>query len=139
MKFRYFDHTADAMFESYGKTMDEAFANAGLAMFNILTDISKVEAVKSFAVKVSADTLKKLLFDFFDELLFLLDTEHMLFSRFDNLKIKGEEGSYSLECTAFGDLASKYETHGDIKAPTYNEMSIKKTESGVIIRAVVDI
>ena len=46
MKFKYFDHTADIMFEAYGKTLEETFCNAGLAMFNILTDIRKVKAVK---------------------------------------------------------------------------------------------
>ena len=138
MKFKYLDHTADVMFESYGKTIEQAFKNAGLAMFNILTDITKVKQLKRFAIKVKADTLEKLLFDFFDELLFYLDTELMIFSKFENLVITKNKG-YELNCIAVGDLASNYDTHGDIKAPTYNEMEIKETENGVTIRAVVDI
>ena len=136
MKFKYLDHTADVMFESYGKDLEEAFSNSALAMFNILTDIIKVDQKRHFKIAVKADTKEKLLFDFFDELLFYLDTEHIIFSGFRDMKIK--EG-YELTCTAYGDLASNYDTHGDIKAPTYNEMSIKETDSGVVIRAVVDI
>ena len=135
MKYRYLDHTADAMFESYGKNIEEAFVNSALAMFNILTDITKVKAVKTFEIKVKADSYEKLLFDFLDELLFYLDTEHMLFSQFD-VKITNK---YELFCSASGDLASNYDTHGDIKAPTYNEMSIKENSDGVVIKAVVDI
>ncbi len=138
MKFKYLDHTADAMFESYGKDMEEAFCNAALAMFNILTDITKVKAIKKFEIKVKADSYEKLLFDFLAELLFYLDTEHMLFSNFD-VKITKLRDNYELSCFASGDLASNYDTHGDIKAPTYNEMSIKETDDGVVIRAVVDI
>ena len=138
MKYKYLDHTADAMFESYGKDMEEAFVNSALAMFNILTDITKVKAVKKFEIKVKADSYEKLLFDFLGELLFYLDTEHMLFSKFDNMKITKTD-VYELSCTASGDLASNYDTHGDIKAPTYNEMSIKENSDGVVIRAVVDI
>ncbi len=139
MKFKYLDHTADAMFEAYGKNMEEAFANVALAMFNILTDITKVKAVKKFEIKVKADKLEKLLFDFLGELLFYLDTEHMLFSQFDNMKITKVDNKYELSCSASGDFAKNYDTHGDIKAPTYNEMSIKETSDGVVIRAVVDI
>ena len=107
-------------------------------MFNILTDITKVKTKKAFKINVSADTPEKLLFDFLDELLFYLDTEHIILSEFD-LKINQEGKHYKLSCTASGDLASNYETHGDIKAPTYNEMFVKKTDSGYTIRAVVDI
>lgn len=139
MKYKYLDHTADAMFESYGKDMEEAFVNSALAMFNILTDITKVKSEKKFEIEVKANSYEKLLFDFLGELLFYLDTEHMLFSKFDNMKITKVDNKYELFCSAIGDLASNYDTHGDIKAPTYNEMSIKETDDGVIIKAVVDI
>ncbi len=134
MKYKYFDHTADAMFESYGKTIEEAFENAALAMFNILTDIKKVKAKEKIEFQIKTDTNEKLLFDFLDELLFYMDTEGLLFSKF-NVKINKK----SLKCTAKGDKAINYKTHGDIKAPTYNEMKISKTEKGYKIRAVVDI
>jgi SHS2 domain-containing protein len=139
MKFKYFDHTADAMFESYGKTIEEAFINSGLAMFNIITKIDKVKAVKSFEIQIRADTYEKLLFDFFDELLFYLDTEHIISSKFENMKIERRGSHYELFCKVSGDLAENYERHGDIKAPTYNEMSIKEDKKGWVIRAVVDI
>ena len=139
MKFKYFDHTADVMFEAYGKTIEEAFCNAGIAMFNVLTDIAKVKAVKSFNIEVKADKHEKLLYDFLDELLFYMDTEHMLFSEFKEMKITKENDVYTLSCVACGDLASNYDTHGDIKAPTYNEMLIKETSEGFVLRIVVDI
>lgn len=139
MKFRYFDHTADVMFEGYGKTIEEAFSNSCLAMFNILTDIKKVKAKRSFEIKIKADKLEKLLFDLFDELLFYLDTEHIIFSSFEKMKIAKIGKDYNLSCIASGDLAQNYEKHGDIKAPTYNEMSIKEGKTGWTIRAVVDI
>jgi len=139
MKYKYLDHTADAMFECYGKTLEELFANAGLATFNLLTDIIKVKQIKSFKIDLSSNKLEKLLFDFLDELLFYLDTEHMLFSDFKNIIIKENNGEYTLSCTAIGDVASNYETHGDVKAPTYNEMVIKKTNKGFSAVVVVDI
>ncbi len=139
MKFKYFDHTADAMFESYGKTIEEAFENSALAMFNLITDINKVKAVKKYQVRIKADKLEKLLFDFFDDLLFHLDTEHIIASKYENMKIAKKGKFFELNCSVSGDIASKYDRHGDIKAPTYNEMSIKETKEGFVIKAVVDI
>ena len=42
-KYDYFDVTADIGFYAYGNSLDEAYENAGLAMFNVITDISKVK------------------------------------------------------------------------------------------------
>ena len=42
-RFEYFEATADIGFKAYGKTMDEAFENAGLAIFNIISDTDDIE------------------------------------------------------------------------------------------------
>ena len=55
------------------------------------------------------------------------------------MKIEKKKELYTLKCTALGDFAANYETHGDVKAPTYNEMSIKEEKGKFTIRAVVDI
>ena len=39
LKYDYFDVTADIGFYAYGKSLEEAYENAGLAMFNVITDI----------------------------------------------------------------------------------------------------
>jgi len=139
MQYKYFDHTADVMFEAYGKDLEETFINSGLAMFNILTDITKVKKNVSFKITAEADKLEKLIFEFLDELIFLMDTEFVLISGFENMKVIENNGNYVLECTCLGDLASNYETHGDVKAPTYNQMKIKKNSEGYVFRIVVDI
>ncbi len=138
MKFRYFEHTADAKFEAYGKTMEEAFANSALAMFNIIADIAKVKKSGKVHLIVNADSYEKLLFDFLSELLFYMDTEFLIFSDF-NITITEKQGNFELECTAYGDKASVYDTKGDVKAMTYNEMSISEGRQGVVIQAVVDL
>lgn len=143
-KFIYLDHTADVMFESYGSTIEEAFSNSAMAMFNILTDIKKVKPVKEYSIKIKSNKIEKLLFDFLDNLLFYLDTEHIIFSKFD-ISIKKDKGFFNLNCKCYGDNINNYDRHGDIKAPTYNEMLIKKKTNKKnkkikwIIRAVVDI
>ncbi|HIE14021.1 TPA: archease, partial [Candidatus Bathyarchaeota archaeon] len=37
-KFELLEHRADAYIASYGRTLQEAFENAGLALFEVMTD-----------------------------------------------------------------------------------------------------
>ena len=46
LDFEYFDVTADIGFKAYGNSLDEAFENAGLAIFNIISDTKDIDAVK---------------------------------------------------------------------------------------------
>jgi SHS2 domain-containing protein len=42
MKYRVLEHTADAMVEIDGKDLDERFENAAYAMFDQITDVTRV-------------------------------------------------------------------------------------------------
>lgn len=139
-KFEYFEHTADVKFKAYGKNLEEAFGNAGLAMFNVLIENGKVKAKirKSFSVK--GKDLKALLYNFLEELLYLLDTENFLLSKIDKIKIDYIGKQYVLNALVMGDKVDEgYETCGDVKAVTYNEMEIKEEASSCYVQVVVDI
>ena len=41
-KFEYLEHTADVYIAAHGATMEEAFGNAALAMFEVMTDTEKM-------------------------------------------------------------------------------------------------
>ena len=43
-KYEYFDVTADIGFKAYGNNLNEAFENAGLAIFNIISDTSNISS-----------------------------------------------------------------------------------------------
>jgi len=82
MKYRLLEHTADALVEIYGKNLDELFANAAFALFDQITDISKVEPIGELGLKLEAESREQLLVDFLQELLFVHDTENLVFSEF---------------------------------------------------------
>ncbi len=138
-RFKYLDHTADAKFEAYGNDLEEAFINSAHAMFSILIDTAEVKPAKEYRIKICAKRKESLLFDFLDELLFLLDTEGFLLSDIRSLKIMEKQDELFLECTAVGDQYNHYEVKGNIKAITYNEMEIVESPRNVKITAVVDL
>ena len=139
MKYKYLEHTADAKFQAYGKTLKEGFINAALAMFNILFDPREVKPNIKKKIKISARKKESLLYDFLEELLFLLDTEGFLLNKIERMKISFDKEDYTLECVVYGDSHKDYDMRGNIKSITYNDMFIKEEEGKVVLQVVVDI
>ena len=52
-KFEYFEVTADIAFKAYGKNLNEAFENAGLAIFNIISDTNYINPTKEISFEIS--------------------------------------------------------------------------------------
>ena len=135
-QYEYFDVTADIGFKAYGKTLNEAFENAGLAIFNIISDTSNISPLTEFEFEITSEDEVSLLYDYLEELLFYHEVEFMLFSQFDvviddNLhlkaKIKGESINWD-----------KHERKTEIKAITFHEMSVRKANH-VELQAIVDL
>ncbi|MBN2052684.1 archease [Candidatus Woesearchaeota archaeon] len=149
--YEYIDHTADLKVRAHGKTLEEAFENVVIGGFDFLTDTTKIKKKIDKKISLTAKRVESLLYDFIEELLFLLDTEGFLVAGFKDFKIKekdervkgneGEKASFSLQCTALGDDYKNYKQNikGDIKAITYSEMKVAKEKSGFVIEVVFDI
>ena len=139
-KFKFLEHTADAKFQAFGKNMEEAFSNAASAMFSIITNTKKIKKNIKKGIEAKGHDLKSLLYNFLEELLFLIDTENFLLNHVEELVIHKKEKEYFLEAIAVGDKYSeKYKTEGDIKAVTYNEMEIKEEKGKVMVQVVLDL
>ena len=139
MKFEYFEHTADVKFKAHGKNMEEAFAHAALAMFNVMIDNEIVKPVLRKSFSVRGKDLKALLYNFLEEFLYLLDSEHFLLSKVEKVKIDKMNDEYVLNALVMGDKHEGYETSGDVKAITYNDMEIKEGPEGCYVQVVLDI
>ena len=138
-QYEFLDHTADLKIRAFGKNLEEAFINCAIGGFNFLTDTSKVAKKYKHKISLSAKRLESLLYDFLEELLFLLDTEDFILSEIKDLRISEFENEYQLSCHAFGDSFKNYDVKGNIKSVTYSEMKIEKKENQVIIEIVLDI
>ncbi len=138
-KYEFLEHTADVKFLAYGKNLEEAFSNAALATFSIMTDISKVKEKIKKEIKIHATKKESLLYDFLEQLVFLMDTEGFILSKVKELIITEKNKIYELKSVIVGDKADHYDVHTAIKAVTYNDMFIKEAKGRVIIQVVHDI
>ncbi|MBS3138308.1 archease [Candidatus Woesearchaeota archaeon] len=82
-KYEFFDHTADVLFQAYGKTLVELCTNAALALQDVQVKLSTVGAKRKKTIEITAQTPEKLLFDFLQELVFVKDVNQLLFSKFN--------------------------------------------------------
>ena len=134
--YEYFEVTADIGFKAYGNDINEAFENAGIAMFNIITDTCDVNPVKEIEFEITSEDEVSLLYDYLEELLFHHEIDFMLFSQFHvqidenfhlKAKIKGEEINWE-----------KHERKTEIKAITFHKMEVKNT-CPAEVQAIVDL
>lgn len=130
MRYRLLEHTADAMVEAYGKSLGERFGNTAYAMFDQITDLTKVEPRGELRVVLSAESRERLLVDFLQELLFLHDTEGFLFNEFD-VRTDG----LKLEATVRGERydSSRHTKRSLVKGVTYHRLDIDDSRGTITV------
>lgn len=138
-KFEYFEVTADIGFHAYGKLLNETFENAGLAIFNIISDTDNINAEKEIKFEITSEDEVSLLYDYLEELLFYHEVEFMLFSAF-NVNIEKTDDSYHLKATIKGEEINwdVHERKCEIKAITFHQMEIIHDEV-ISLKAIVDL
>ena len=138
-KYEYFDVTADIGFKAYGNNLNEAFENAGLAIFNIISDTSNISSDISKSFEIASEDEVSLLYDYLEELLFFHEVDFMLFSSFD-VEIEKLDGAFNLKATICGEPIDwqKHERKTEIKAITFHMMDVKKTNH-YELQAIVDL
>ncbi len=140
-KFKFLEHKADIKFQSYGKTIEESFENAARAMFKVMFE-GKIKKIKVKKISVKGKDKEALLYNFLEELLFLLDSENFFMSDV-KVKISEKDKEYELEGDVKGDDAGKYSIGLDVKAVTYNSMFVNKEKlegkDAWICQVVIDV
>lgn len=135
-KFEFFDHTADAMFRAYGKTVEERFTNAALAFEGFMFDLKDINPKIKKKVVVEGSDYESLLYNWLEHFLVLLDAEKFIVNNVENLKISKKNKGFVLTAEVIGDKAStKYKHKIFIKAVTYNDMKVADD----FVQVVVDI
>jgi SHS2 domain-containing protein len=122
--FELIEHTADTGIRAYGIDLSQAFASAARGMFSLITDPDKLNEVIYRDVEVIAQDKETLLVGWLNELIFLFDTENILFKRFH----VNELTDTSLKARCFGEKVdkSKHELKTGIKAATYHMLEVEK-------------
>lgn len=121
MRYEEIEHTADVGIRAYGKTASAIFASAAEGMFSLIADPTAVEPKGEVEIRLRAEDLPRLLVAWLSELLFIHETQHLLFSRF-SVRVRGT----SLRAKASGETIDRrrHELKLAVKAVTYHRLSV---------------
>jgi len=134
-KYKFLEHTADIKFQAFGKNLEEAFENSALAMTKAMFE-GKIKEVKKKKIEVKGKDYESLLYNFLEELLFLLDSENFFLA---SCKVKINKDKFELSAELLGDSVKNYSPSLDVKAVTYNQMFVKQTSGTWVAQVVLDV
>ena len=137
-----FEHIADLGLRIFATDLPDLFRTAGEGLFDVvLANRAEVQVVATDPVSFSAETTEDLLFDWLNELIFLSETQHRLYTRFD---VVVDATGCPLEATIGGepiDRARHLLDH-EVKAATRHRLSLRRrrgvgrgNDSGYLIKA----
>jgi len=126
--FKFLEHTADAFIEAYGNNLEEVYENAALALFEVMTDTSKIEQTLSEIVEVCAADNFELLYNWLEQFLIKFEVENKIYSKFEVEVIKKIDSELFLNAKIFGEPFDheKHPSKVEVKAITYHDMEIKE-------------
>jgi SHS2 domain-containing protein len=139
--FEFLEHTADAYVAAYGKDLAEAFENAAVAMFDVMTEVEKVSPKVQDTVEVSGQDEFALLYNWLEALLVKSDVKGMLYSRFEVWSLSHTQDGLTLNANIWGEEfdPNKHLQKVGVKAVTYHRMEIVKHPDKVTLRFILDI
>lgn len=135
------DHTADTGVEAAGDTLAQLTAHLATGMFELMARIEPCPPDQVVEMEVSAGSDEDLVFEALSELLYRSETEDLLFCGFDvEGHDVGPDEEHNLRITARGILSTDVEMAGPpIKAVTYHEMRVIRTDDGWYGRVYFDV
>ena len=140
-KFEFLEHTADVYIAAHGATMEEAFGNSALAMFEVMTDTEKIAPGHREAVEVEAEDEYALLYSWLEALLVKFEVNGMVYSEFEVHQIKETKEGFKLKATVHGEKydPKKHPQKVGVKAVTYHQMEFIKEREKVTLMFILDI
>jgi SHS2 domain-containing protein len=141
-KFEFLEHTADVYVRACGVSMQEAFENAALAMFETMTKTAKVAQEVEDVVSVEAEDFYALLYNWLEVLLVNSETKGMLYSKFHIVDWVETVDSFKFTAHVWGEKfqSEKHVQKVAVKAVTYHRMAVmQENERSVVLEFILDI
>jgi SHS2 domain-containing protein len=140
-RFEFLEHTADVYIAAYGATLEEAFENAALATFEVMTDTEKIKQKIEDAVKVEAPDEQALLYTWLEQLLISFETKGNVYSGFKIPKIERTKSGFMFTAIIRGEPFNqeKHPQRVGVKAITYHRMEIDRKPGTVSVKFILDI
>jgi tRNA nucleotidyltransferase (CCA-adding enzyme) len=136
-RWEHFAHDADIGVRGLGRTREEAFAQAAVALTAVITEPGHVADTQALEIACEAPDDELLLADWLNALVYQMATRHMLFGRFD-VTIH----NHRLQARAWGEPIDldRHQPAVEVKGATYTSLRVGQEPDGTwIAQCVVDV
>jgi SHS2 domain-containing protein len=134
-----FEHTADLGLRIFAADLADLFRTAAEGLFDVIVaNRGEVQVVETQSVSLNADSTEDLLIEWLNELIFLSETRHRLYSRFD---VALDDAGRRLDATIGGEPIdrTRHVLDHEVKAATRHGLSLRCENEGWVAEVVLDI
>jgi len=135
--WEHYSHPADMGIRGFGRTREEAFAQAALALTAIVTDPAGIEPRTPVEIVCEEDDDEMLFWYWLNAVLYEMGTRNMLFARFDVAPVDG-----GIRATAWGEAVdiARHQPAVEVKAATYADLKVECDSRGTwVAQCIVDV
>lgn len=135
--WEHFSHDADIGIRGFGKSIDEAFEQAALAMTSVIANPDTIRNNEMVEIACEAPDKELLLVDWLNELVYEMATRNMLFAKY---QVRIHNGS--LQGQAWGEKIDilKHKPVVEVKGATYTSLIVKHIDDGNwVAQCVIDV
>ena len=135
------EHPADVGFLANGKTLEELFAHAALAMFSLACGLQEIEERERREIASTAADVESLLFAWLAEILAVADAEELVFRRAEISYLAIREGRGEIRGVVYGEKFDRERHHAGtyVKAVTYHQLCVEQTPDGWRAQVFLDV
>jgi SHS2 domain-containing protein len=135
--WEHFSHQADVGLRGRGRSIEEAFEQAAIALTAVLTDPERVNSREPVEIHAEAPDHELLLVDWLNAIVFQMATRRMIFGRFE-VSLQGG----TLQARAWGEPLDpgRHRPAVEVKGATYTELAVRREATGGwLAQCVVDV
>lgn len=136
-RYEQFPHTADIGLRIYGADLKELFENAAYGMFDLVADLEGLKPTTSEKVEAAGQNYEELLVAFLDELLYNFYTKSVIYSKFKIVELSVNKVRAEVSGRPIG--ANRNRLKIEVKAVTYSDLKIRKTDEGFVVEIIFDV
>ncbi len=137
IKYKLIDHTADFGIHVFGADPEELFVNAAHALFDLITDIQRLDGSCRQNVSISGADLPDLMVNWLRELLFFWSGKNRLVKRVELTALSDKKLTAAVCYDTY--KPQRHPINIEIKAVTYHQIQVNPIASGWEARIIFDV
>ncbi|HUI55469.1 MAG TPA: archease [Bryobacteraceae bacterium] len=137
MSIELLDHPADIGFRARGANPQELFVTCARALVSIILEPAGIRPVEQFALSATGSDYESLLVNWLNEVLYYIDAKRMALGAFEVSRLDESH----IEALARGEPRDpgRHAAKLAVKAVTYHQLKVARTEDGWVAEVYLDI